>query len=345
MLYYADLRLVLSAKNSLTTSVKSGFPKKDQWVYCYRRGLQINTNMYAKAFHRVFKQNYLKGKVNKRVDACLVNLVKCARDMGFDRLIKITKGKLTYRMSMICVRHKQSLLLRVESVEHIDDGKWKVLSENGKTFYEVTESVQLCPGKEVCKIACTQCHLCVHSFTCTCPDSIIMSTICKYIHLVKCSILHDPSQPPSDDKGDISMDCPQQEIENILTCIRSHPDDIGSSKCRIKGMFLQIMEEVDQCTLSAALKQLEKQMRVAHSLFVSLKDKKEQQVIPLKNNVDAPANKSMETQPRFYSTKKRWRKAKVRLAGPTFEEQEVFLKELSNENMEQDFPVTVDEGI
>lgn len=160
MLYYADLRLVLSAKNSLTTSVKSWFPKKDQWAYCYRHGLQINTNMYAEAFHCVFKQNYLKGKVNKRVDACLVNLVKCARDTGFDRLIKITKGKLTYRMSMICVQHKQSLLLRVESVEHIDDGKWKVLSENGKTFYEVTESVQPCPGKEVCKIACTVSPMC-----------------------------------------------------------------------------------------------------------------------------------------------------------------------------------------
>ena len=69
------------------------------------------------------------------------------------------------------------------------------------------------------------------------------------------------------------------------------------------------------------------------------------QVIPLKNNVDAPANKNMETQPRFFSTKRRCRKAKVRLAGPTFEEQEVFLKELYNENMEQDVPVTVDEGI
>ena len=86
-------------------------------------------------------------------------------------------------------------------------------------------------------------------------------------------------------------------------------------------------------------------MREAHSLFASLKDEKEQQVIPLKNNVDAPANKNMETQPRFYSTKRRCRKAKVRLAVPTFEEQEVFLKELYNENMEQDVPVTVNEGI
>ena len=345
MLYYADLRLVLSATNSLTTSIKSGFQERNSGPTAIGVVFKLTRTCSAEAFHRVFKRNYLKGKVNKHVDACLVNLLKYARDMGFDRLIKITKGKLTYRMSMICERHKQSLLLPVESVEHIGDGKWKVLSENGKTNYEVTEFVEMCPGKDVCRVACTECHLCVHAFTCTCPDSLIMSTICKHVHLVKRSLLQDPSQPPSDDNRDTSMDYPQQEIENILTCIRSHPDDIGCSKRRIKSMLLQIMEEVDQCTSSAALKQLEKQMRAAHSLFASLKDEKEQQVIPLKNNVDAPANKNMETQPRFYSTKRRCRKAKVRLAVPTFEEQEVFLKELYNENMEQDVPVTVNEGI
>ena len=63
------------------------------------------------------------------------------------------------------------------------------------------------------------------------------------------------------------------------------------------------MGEVVHCTSSAALRQLEKQMRAAHSLFASLKEEKAQQVIPLKNHVDTPANKNMETQPRFYSTK------------------------------------------
>ena len=33
------------------------------------------------------------------------------------------------------------------------------------------------------------------------------------------------------------------------------------------------------------------------------------------------------------------------IAGQTFEEKEVFLKELDNENIEQDVPVTVDEVI
>ena len=124
---------------------KEWIPKKEQWAYCYRHGMQINTNMYVEAFHRVFKRLYLKGKVNKRVDTCLVNLLKYARDMGFDRLIKMTKGKLTYRINMIGERHTHSLALPLESVDTIGDGKWKVLSENGKTYYEVTRSPVPCP--------------------------------------------------------------------------------------------------------------------------------------------------------------------------------------------------------
>ena len=140
MLYYADLRLVLRAANSLTISVETGFQKRTSAPTAIDTVFKINTNMYAEVFNCVFKRNYLKGKVNKRVDACLVNLLKYTRNVRFDRLIKITKGRLTYRMSMICERHKQSLLLV----------KWKVLSENGK-IYEVTESVEPCSGKTYVK--------------------------------------------------------------------------------------------------------------------------------------------------------------------------------------------------
>ena len=29
-----------------------------------------------------------------------------------------------------------------------------------------------------------QCQICVHTYSCTCPDSLITATICKHIHLV-----------------------------------------------------------------------------------------------------------------------------------------------------------------
>ena len=274
--------------------------RKEQWAYCYRCGLQINTNMFVEAFHRVFKRLYLKGKVNKRVDNCLVNLMKYSRDMGFDRLIKMTKGKLTYRAHMISERHVQSLHLPLE--------------------------------------------FSIHSFLCTCPDSLIMSTICKHIHLVKRSAAQDGTDEFLNDKDQSSdNDGQQQEIEHILASIRSRPDDITSLKTRVKGTILQIMEEVDQCTSSSALKQLDKQMTAAASLLASLKSDKEQEVIPLKANENAPANKNMETQPRFYSTKKRCRKAKVRLTCPTYEEQQAFLKDI-DENRGKNTNLRIAEG-
>ena len=63
--------------------------------YYYRVGLVINTNMFYQAFHSVFKYTYLNGKANKRVDKCLVNLIKFNRDKTFERIKKLTKGKLT----------------------------------------------------------------------------------------------------------------------------------------------------------------------------------------------------------------------------------------------------------
>ncbi len=46
-------------------------PRAQEWAFCYRCALGINTNMYVEAFHRAFKHNYLKGKFNKRTPASL----------------------------------------------------------------------------------------------------------------------------------------------------------------------------------------------------------------------------------------------------------------------------------
>ena len=73
-------------------------PKVQEWAFCHRLALGINTNMYVEAFHRTFKHNYLKGKFNKRVDTYLLNLLKFIRDKPYERTIKLTKGKLTIRI-------------------------------------------------------------------------------------------------------------------------------------------------------------------------------------------------------------------------------------------------------
>ena len=82
--------------------------KAETWAYCYRTRMGINTNMAVEAFHQVFKYNYLKGKVNKRVDNCLNSLLQYMRDKAFDRAIKFTKGRSAHKMKLIEDRHNKS---------------------------------------------------------------------------------------------------------------------------------------------------------------------------------------------------------------------------------------------
>ena len=108
-------------------------------------GLKINTNMFVEAFHRVFKRLYLGGRYNKRMDTCLFNLMRFVRDKGFDHLIKLMKGKQTYRISNIAERHRRSLGMPLQSVQLKEEGiKWGVLSEGGKDLYEVLRVSQTC---------------------------------------------------------------------------------------------------------------------------------------------------------------------------------------------------------
>ena len=67
-----------------------------------------------KASTEFLNTDILKGKVNKRLDNCIFNLLKYVRDKTFDRLIKEAKGKSTDRVNMIHDRHLRSLSLPVE---------------------------------------------------------------------------------------------------------------------------------------------------------------------------------------------------------------------------------------
>ena len=92
------------------------------WASCYRKDAFVNTNMYivyVEAFHKVLKYIYLKGRVNKRLDKCIFVLLKLARDKGFERLIKIEKGKNTERIKLIRARHQQSLKISLADVQVI----------------------------------------------------------------------------------------------------------------------------------------------------------------------------------------------------------------------------------
>ena len=157
--------------------------KKEQWALCYRRKAGINTNMHVESFHRLLKYVYMKGRINKRVDKCIRLLLKIARDKGFERLFKLEKGKVSHRISCINQRHKSSVELSTDLIQDNGFDLWRVVSsKNPLLYYDVhKEDVRCSPN---CPLRRTECDICIHQFSCTCPNSLVRLTICKHIHLL-----------------------------------------------------------------------------------------------------------------------------------------------------------------
>ena len=303
--------------------------KEESWAYCHRKGMGINTNMMVEAFHRVFKYGYLKGKSNRRVDNCLVNLMKFARDKLFDRVIKVTKGKNTLRVKMIQNRHTKSVQMSVSDVESKSESTWLVKSENGTNTYVVSKHVSTCTDNNNCQLKCTDCstRVCIHQYTCTCPDSLIQSTICKHIHLLQRYLSQDQSIA-MDGPGDDS-EFSHSEVELASSFLRQtekEANDSSALKNSIKEKLLRLGKQIELCTNIEALQQLDKNINAAQHLFSSLQKQVTQHKLqPIWNT---PANKNIEKQKRFNSTMKKVKNtsaSRSRFAKPTLEESQSLL--------------------
>ena len=217
----------------------------------YRVGMGINTNMVVEAFHRVFKYNYLKGKVNKRVDKCLVNLLKFLPDKYFERLVKLTKGRSCKKLKDINDRHSRRVQMSTDCVVEVESQKWKVKSQDGKRCYNIIKQRESCTDAS-CSLRCQRCNICVHIFLCNCPDSLIRSTICKHVHLLQtvlateqskenCDITDVPSNFDADKKDYI-----REEVKVMANNMpkQRERDEVGQVIQRLQGHFHKIDTDI-----------------------------------------------------------------------------------------------------
>ena len=89
-------------------------------------------------------------------------------------------------------------------------------------------------------------------------------------------------------------------------------------KQSLKTKLLTIVSDVEGCENDDALQQLERSINSAHSLFISIRELGNKHLPTPKEN--APHNKNIVPQKRFFSTKKKTRKINVRLVKPSKEE-------------------------
>ena len=304
--------------------------KKSQLGYTYRVYFGINTNMFCEAFHRVFKYNYLKGKVNKRVDRCLLNLTKFTRDKVFERICKLTKGKNSSRIKRIHSSHQASFLINFSHVQKTEqNGKWMVKSEDGKRMYDVSDSSNITCQ---CRMVCVECKICSHRFTCQCSDYLIYMNMCKHIHLVCRYKARNCESEQKDMKKNEEVENRIDEDEVLnnygkeistlsgFVANKENDDSFNELKKKTEGAVMELLAEIESSTEfdREALQETYKNITKAKNVLVSLKKNKSVQAIEVK--LKSPPNKNIEKQRRFYSTKKKQKERKVRLAKPSIDE-------------------------
>ena len=83
---------------------------KEEWAYCHRRGLRINTNMSLEAMHRIVKHNYFKGNVVKRLDEAIHHVLEFLEDRRQDWILTMKKGKITKKDTHTFKYHKTAVV-------------------------------------------------------------------------------------------------------------------------------------------------------------------------------------------------------------------------------------------
>ena len=284
----------------------------EQWACCYRAASGANTNMYMEAFHHVLKYKYLKGKNNRRIDRLVQSLMEYLRHKSFDRIIKLEKGKITGRIAQIQKRHRTSKVLSHELISQVEPSLWKVKSETGDNEYTVQEIAKSCV--ENCNVKCIDCNVCVHLFSCSCPDSLLQHTICKHVHLIcrhRDDVSSDMDKLLTKSSVEISdSDMQDATLMNEVTLDYSPPLDV--LKHRIVQQLESMINLVTLSTSVDALKTVEKSLNAAKCTLAVMQN--EEAVLIPKNSV--PNTKMVEKQ-RSFCTKKKNRRCKIKFGNPS----------------------------
>ena len=205
-------------------------PHIEEWAYAYRYGAEINTNMYVESFHRVLKVVYLDSKQNRRVDHLLTVLLRFARDKAFERIHKLEKGKSSHRIKEINKRHGSAEEMISSGILPIQDSEnsWKVPSQKTEVkYYIVTRVKEEC----TCLLRCSNCHVCVHMFSCSCADAHLHSTVCKHSHVVQVTMINQPTEMlPNDDtvpSEDFSINKDDQDLYEDLVFLAKNNSELN----------------------------------------------------------------------------------------------------------------------
>lgn len=274
------------------------------WAYCYRLHSGINTNMHIERMHKTLKYIYLKGKTVKRLDKAIYSIMRFIRDKVLDRLILISKGKISKKLTDLRNRHKTSLSLTATICKE-DDG-WNISSSKCKEIYTIKKYKTECK----CQLSCQYCKACIHSYICSCPDSAIKWNMCKHIHYF-CRVNDREKNEIAIDREDIDELIIDEDKDNEYeVLVKELQKDVTDASCSLENknaMKMKFINYVDAASTAEEFKLINSTLVSLGLKLDAIRNSSQNRLLTPKTTepVTTPANKNIKAQRRLYSTKKK----------------------------------------
>lgn len=293
--------------------------RPEVWAYCFRQRLGINTNMFLESLHKKIKYHYLDGKVVKRLDLAINALLQLVRDNIFDRLIKLTKNIPSEKVKRINKSHQEGLSIPNSYMCDKTNLCWNVKSSvDEEHTYEVVKVAET-PDVHCCNFRCEQCKICIHTYTCTCPDNVVRYNICKHIHAVAMGHV-------SEDYVENASDGHALKKMEILANIQSLPEmeTFQSNKSTFINKLHTLMETYNSSSIT---KEEEEELHKHADRCLAVFSKRRPKEAAKSNK------RKIQPQSSLFSTKKK-RKQNNLVKNPTWRETKFIKKHLLQETNE-----------
>lgn len=217
--------------------------------------------------------------------------------------------------------HKKGVEIKEVDINKVNDELWNVKSQKNDTptcYIVQKQSASMCTNRKHCLLSCANCNICIHEFSCSCPDYQIKFNLCKHIHAIAYRFFKFVNSSHSEETTEI-------DSEQLLQCATAHSaqKNLSCHDERLKSKLDVLYGLVSQNISEKASLSIEK--LVDNCIELARKDN-------LTSSSDVkrqPANKNLERQFRFQSTKrKRVDNVNNVLKKPTNQEKELLQEDL-----------------
>lgn len=300
--------------------------RREEWALSYRIRDGVNTNMHLESMHRTLKHTILEGKKNQRVDTLISALFDLTHHYLMNRVTRIVRGTRTCNMAKIEKSH-QPAKATVKFVTSNEDGTWSVESQSTPGL---SHTVSKKADGACCPQACSKCAVCIHTYMCTCYEYMLHHAICKHIHAVLMA------QAPENLES-MPVDSPSEE-EAKTSRAQSLLDSVGKTQASTSitrsAEVLACVDTIKEYEAEGAVDpEVTKKASGMLQKVVGLYEREKKRGFA--NKTKEPANKNIERQVRFYSTKKpRLSRPTATLSKPTEQQKEMLKARLLDRNVE-----------